>query len=146
LAEIRHGQRDVLKLGNLNAKRDWGFAGDYVAGIWAMLQDARPDDYVLASGKAWTIRDFVTKAGAFLDFDIQWEGQGEREVGVDRNSGKKIIEIDPKFYRPAEVDALLGNPQKAISQLGWRSGTTFDELVEMMVRADNDRVARGRIK
>jgi GDPmannose 4,6-dehydratase len=145
LAEIRHGQREVLKLGNLNARRDWGFAGDYVAGIWAMLQAPRPDDYVLATGKAWTIRDFVTKAGAFLDFDIQWEGQGESEVGIDRKSGKKIIEIDQKFYRPAEVDALLGNPEKALRQLGWRPRITFDELVEMMVRADNDRVARRLI-
>src|SRR5215471_18120933 len=80
LAEIRHGRREVLKLGNLNARRDWGFAGDYVAGIWAMLQNEQPDDYVLATGNTWTIRDFVTKAGAFLDFDIQWEGQGEEEV------------------------------------------------------------------
>ena len=142
LAEIRHGRGEVLKFGNLDARRDWGFAGDYVAGIWAMLQSAQPDDYVLATGKAWTIRDFITKAGAFLDFDIQWEGRGEREVGIDRKSGKRIVEVDPKFYRAAEVDALLGNPQKAVSQLGWQSRITFDQLVEMMARADNDRVVK----
>jgi GDPmannose 4,6-dehydratase len=142
LAEIRHGLRDVLRLGNLDARRDWGFAGDYVAGIWAMLQDARPDDYVLATGKAWTIRDFVTKAGAFLDFDIQWEGKGEKEVGIDRKSGKTVVEVDTQYYRPAEVDALVGNPRKAVSELGWQSRVTFDELVEMMAGADNDRVVR----
>jgi GDPmannose 4,6-dehydratase len=142
LAEIRHGLRDVLKLGNLNAKRDWGFAGDYVAGIWAMLQGAQPDDYVLATGKSWSIRDFVMKAGAFLNFDIQWEGEGEAEVGIDRSSGKIIVQVDPNHYRPAEVDVLLGNPQKAVDQLGWRPQITFDQLVEMMIRADNDRVAK----
>lgn len=141
LAEIRHGIGRALKVGNLDAKRDWGFAGDYVAGIWAMLQAAQPDDYVLATGKTWAVRDFIAKAACALDFDIQWEGRGDREVGIDRKSGKRLIQVDPKLYRPAEVDVLLGNPQKAVSQLGWRSRTTFDQLVEMMARADNDRVA-----
>jgi len=143
LAEIRHGLRDVLKLGNLDAMRDWGFAGDYVEGIWAMLQCPQPDDFVLATGKASSIRDFVVKAGASLEFDIQWEGKGEREIGVDRKTGKRIIEIDPNLYRPAEVDALLGNAEKAVTQLGWRPRVLFDELVEMMVRADHDRVAKS---
>ena len=140
LAEIRHSVRSVLKLGNLDAKRDWGFSGDYVGGIWAMLQGPQPDDYVLATGESRSIRDFVGKAGAFLDFDIQWEGKGEAEIGIDRKTGKTVIEVDPKLYRPAEVDALRGDAGKARSQLGWRPRVRFDQLVEMMVRADNDRV------
>jgi len=142
LTEIRHGRRSVLKLGNLNASRDWGFAGDYVAGIWAMLQQPSPDDYVLATGRTVSIREFVGKAGAALGFDIQWEGEAENEVGIDRKTGRVLVEVDPQFYRPAEVDALIGNAQKAKDKLGWQPRTSLDQLVEIMVRAENDRIAR----
>ncbi len=141
LAQIRHGRQRVLQLGNLNSRRDWGFAGDYVAGMWAMLQADSADDYVLATGETWSIREFVGRAGAALGFDIEWEGEGVNEVGIDRCTGKTVVEIDPRFYRPAEVDALLGNPRKAMERLGWRPQASFDQLVELMVRAEHDRAA-----
>jgi GDPmannose 4,6-dehydratase len=141
LAEIRHGRRDVLKLGNLNACRDWGFAGDYVAGMWAMLQEPNPDDYVLATGKTVSIREFVGKAGAAFGFDIQWEGEAENEVGIDRKTGRTLVQVDPQYYRPAEIDVLIGNSQKAREKLDWQPRTSFDQLVEMMVRAESDRLA-----
>jgi GDPmannose 4,6-dehydratase len=142
LVEIRHGRIGVLKLGNLNARRDWGFAGDYVAGIWTMLQQPRPDNYVLATGKSVSIREFVGKAGAALGVDIEWAGEAENEVGIDRRSGRTVVEVDPRFYRPAEVHALVGNAQKARDRLGWQPRTSLEQLVEMMVRAEQDRIAR----
>jgi GDPmannose 4,6-dehydratase len=140
LAEIRAGLRDELRLGNLNAKRDWGFARDYVAAMWAMMQADHPDDYVIATGKTWTVRDFVTRAAALLHFDIAWEGKDENETGIDRRSGKPIVRVDPAFYRPSEVEQLVGNAEKAHRALGWRPTTSFEALIEMMVRADSDRV------
>jgi GDPmannose 4,6-dehydratase len=131
----------MLKLGNLDARRDWGFAGDYVAGIWAIIQATGPDDYVLATGNTWSVRDFVSKAATCLGFDLEWDGAGEKEIGINRKTGKIVVSVDPLYYRPAEVDHLVGNSAKASRQLGWQASTSFDELVEMMIRADYNRVA-----
>jgi GDPmannose 4,6-dehydratase len=140
LAEIREGRRDVLRLGNMDAGRDWGFAGDYVAGMWMMLNTQNAEDFILATGQTRTVRDFVVIAGQCLGFDIDWSGEGENEVGTDRKTGKIVVAVDPQFYRPAEVDSLVGNASKARDSLGWRPETSFDQMVEMMVRADADRL------
>jgi GDPmannose 4,6-dehydratase len=144
LAQVKHGQLDVLTLGNLEARRDWGFAGDYVEGIWRMLQEDEPSDYVLATGEANSVRHFVELAGAAIGFDIGWQGSGKEESGIDRKSGQTVVRIDPAFYRPAEVDALRGLPQKAAERLGWRSKTSFEDLVTMMAEADERRVRDGK--
>jgi len=136
LARIKAGEQAALRLGNLNAKRDWGYARDYVMAMWLILQQARPDDYVVATGETHSVREFVEKAGRIAGFDIAWEGDGPNEKGRDVKSGRIIVEIDPKFYRPAEVELLLGNPEKARKTLGWKPSVTFEELVEMMMRAD----------
>lgn len=140
LARIKHGQQEVVELGNLDARRDWGFAGDYVEGMWLMLQQDVPDDYVLASGETYSIREFVEKAGAALDIDIAWEGEGEHSVGIDRKTGQVRVRVNPKYYRPAEVDLLLGDPSKARKQMDWQCKTDFDGLVGMMADADNEYV------
>lgn len=143
LAMIKHGKADVLELGNLDAKRDWGFAGDFVRGMWLMLQQDIPDDYVLATGETWTVRHFCECAASAIGYDLEFEGEGVETRGIDRVSGKEILRINPKFYRPAEVDLLIGNPDKAKTKLGWEPKVGFQELVEMMAKADFDRVARG---
>ncbi len=143
LANIKHGKQDVLYLGNLDSKRDWGYAGDYVQGMWLMLQQEKPDDYVLATGETHTIREFVEVAAEVAGFDIAWEGEGEQTRGVDRKSGKHIVQVDPQFYRPAEVDVLIGDPSKARKQLGWEPEIKFADLAEMMMKADLDWVAGG---
>jgi GDPmannose 4,6-dehydratase len=140
LARIRHGDLQMLQLGNLDAQRDWGFAGDYVEGMWLMLQQEKPQDYVLATSEAHTVRAFVEAAASRLQFDIEWSGSGLDERGTDRRSGKTIVEVDPAFYRPAEVDQLVGNPKKAQEVLGWRRKIGFEELVTLMVEADDKRV------
>lgn len=142
LAEICHQRRDVVKLGNLNAERDWGFAGDYVKGMWAMLQAAQPDDYVLATSETRTVREFVSQAAGSLGFDLEWTGERDHERALDRSTGKVIVEVDPQFYRPAEVDIIVGSTDKAKHQLGWVPQVAFADLVEMMVRSDYDRVAK----
>jgi GDPmannose 4,6-dehydratase len=136
LARIKAGQQDVLRLGNLEAIRDWGYAKDYVEMMWLMLQQDQPDDYVVATGEGHTVRDFVEAAGRVAGFDIAWEGEGVNEIGRDRKSGRKIIEINPKHFRPAEVDLLIGDPTKARTVLGWSPRVTFHELVEIMMKAD----------
>jgi len=140
LAQIRHGQCDVIELGNLEAQRDWGFAGDYVEGMWRMLQQPEAQDFVLATGKRHSVREFVETAAQRLGFVIEWQGSGTNERGVDRNSGRTIVRINPAFYRPAEVDALLGDAKKAQQLLGWRRTIGFTELVDMMADADDRRV------
>jgi GDPmannose 4,6-dehydratase len=142
LARIRHGLQDVLELGNLDSKRDWGFAGDYVRAMWAMLQQEQPDDYVIATGETWTVRQFVEKAAAHAGFDIEWRGEAEQTQGIDRKSGKIIVRVNPAFYRPAEVDVLIGDPAKAHQKLGWKREVGFDALVQMMAEADLRRAAR----
>lgn len=142
-AKIKLGKLDVLELGNLDAKRDWGYAAEYVEGMWRMLQADRPDDYVLATGRTETIRDFVVMAARSAGFDVAAQGRGADEVLVDAQSGKTLVRINPKFYRPAEVDLLIGNPAKAERDLGWRAQTSLEDLCAMMVEADLRRNAAG---
>ena len=143
VAKIKLGKLDVLELGNLDAKRDWGFAKEYVEGMWRMLQVDQPDTYVLATNRTETVRSFVTMAFAAAGYHIEWRGQEENETGVDANTGKTLVRVNPKFYRPAEVDLLIGNPEKAKSQLGWEPHTTLEQLCQMMVQADLRRNERG---
>jgi GDPmannose 4,6-dehydratase len=140
LALIRHGGLATLELGNLDAQRDWGFAGDYVEGMWLMLQQNTAEDFVLATGQAHTVRAFVETAARRFQFDIEWSGSGPNEQGVDRRSGKTIVRVNPAFYRPAEVDSLVGNAKKAQEILGWRRKIGFEELVTLMADADDKRV------
>ena len=143
IAKIKLGKLDVLELGNLDAKRDWGYAKDYVEGMWRMLQADEPDTYVLATGRTETVRDFVTMAAKAADIHLEWQGQGEQERGVDTTSGKTIVRVNPKFYRPAEVDLLIGDASKAKAKLGWEATTTLEQLCAMMVEADLRRNANG---
>ena len=143
IAKIKLGKLDVLELGNLDAKRDWGYAKDYVEGMWRMLQADEPDTYVLATGRTETVRDFVTMAAKAADIHLEWQGQGEQERGVDTASGKTIVRVNPKFYRPAEVDLLIGDASKAKAKLGWDATTTLEQLCAMMVEADLRRNSNG---
>ena len=136
LAKIKLGQLDVLELGNLDAKRDWGYAKDYVDGMWRMLQADEPDTYVLATNRTETVRDFVSMAAKGAGLALDWQGKGEQERGIDTSSGKVIVSINPRFYRPAEVELLIGNPEKARRKLGWEPTTTLEQLCAMMVEAD----------
>jgi len=136
VARIKLGKQDVIELGNLDSKRDWGYAGDYVKGMWLMLQQDQPDDYVLATGETHTIREFCELAFAEVGMKLKWQGSGEKEVGIDANSGKTVLKINPEFFRPAEVDILLGNPAKAEKVLGWQRDVDFPGLVKMMVEYD----------
>ena len=134
VAKIKLGLQECLELGNLDAKRDWGFAGDYVKAMWLMLQQDKPDDYVIASGEIHSVREFAEAAFEAIGMDINWEGKGLNEVG--KHNGKVVVKINPKFYRPAEVEALLGNFSKAKKVLGWEPTVHFKDLVKMMVDAD----------
>ena len=136
LARIKAGLQPTLRIGNLDAKRDWGFAGDYVEAMWLMLQQDTPEDYVIATGETRTVREFIDTAAPYAGFDIAWEGEGVKEVGRDRQSGKAIVEVDPRYFRPAEVDLLLGDPRKAERELGWKPRVSFPQLVELMMKAD----------
>jgi GDPmannose 4,6-dehydratase len=136
VAAIQFGLQDKLFLGNLDAKRDWGHARDYVDGMWRILQQPEPEDYVLATGEAHSVREFVERAFSVAGKRIEWRGTGENELGVDTTSGRTIIEVDPRYFRPTEVDLLLGDPTKAREKLGWRHKTSFDELVREMVSED----------
>lgn len=136
IAKIKMGRLDVLELGNIDAKRDWGYAKDYIEGMWRMLQVDKPDTYVLATNRTETVRDFVTMACKAADINIVWEGSNEQERGIDSVTGKTIVAINPKLYRPAEVELLIGNPEKAKRELGWEPKTTLEELCRMMVEAD----------
>jgi GDPmannose 4,6-dehydratase len=145
LARIKHGELDVLYLGNLDAKRDWGFAGDYVEAMWMMLQQPAGDDYVLATGELHTVREFVFATGAILGFDVVFEGSGLKERGIDRKTGRTLISIDPRYYRPTEITHSCGNPSKARQALGWTRRTTFQQLVTLMAEADDCRVRDNRL-
>jgi GDPmannose 4,6-dehydratase len=136
LAKIVAGKLDALHLGNLNAKRDWGYAKDYVEGMWLMLQQEKPDDYILATNETHTVREFVEEACRLLDIDLVWEGEGINEVGINRKNNAKIIKIDPMYFRPAEVDILQGDYGKAKKVLGWEPKVRFKELVKIMVESD----------
>jgi GDPmannose 4,6-dehydratase len=135
-ARIKLGLQQKLYMGNINAKRDWGFAGDYVELMWLMLQQDTPDDYIMATGVATSVRDFITMAFAEADINIQWEGSGINEKGIDRKTDNMLIEIDTKYFRPTEVDLLIGDPSKATSRLGWKPKVQLPELIKMMVKND----------
>lgn len=136
IAKIKLGKLDVLELGNMDAKRDWGYAKDYVEGMWRMLQHHTPDTYVLATNRTETVRDFVTLAAKAAAIQLEWRGHAEQEVAIDVATGKEIVRVNPKFYRPAEVELLIGNPEKAKTELGWEPKTTLEQLCQMMVEAD----------
>lgn len=136
LWDVAAGRRQSIKLGNLNSKRDWGYAPEYVEGMWRVLQQNEPDDFVLATGKTYSIREFIEKAAPYAGFDIEWKGEGIEEKGIDKKTGKVIIEIDPRYFRPTEVDLLIGNPAKAKDKLGWEAKVGIDELVKIMMEAD----------
>ncbi len=136
VASIRHGLQEKLFLGNLDASRDWGHARDFVEGMWLILQQDNPDDYVLATGESHSVREFVEKAFAHIGRSIVWRGSGVTEKGVEKTTGEVLVEVDPRYFRPTEVDSLLGDPGKARSKLGWRHKTSFDQLVKDMVEAD----------
>jgi len=143
MAKLKLGKLDVLELGNLDAKRDWGYAREYVEGMWLMLQAEKPDTYVLATNRTETVRDFVAMAAKAAGFELEFKGKDEHEVGIDTKSGKLLVSINPKFYRPAEVELLIGDPKKARDELGWTPKTTLESLCEMMVEADIRRNKAG---
>ena len=136
LARIRAGLQDTLHLGNLDAKRDWGHARDYVRAQWLMLQQPQPEDYVVATGKQHSVRDFVVLAGKLLGMEIEWHGRGADELGVDRNGGHTVVRVDPRYFRPAEVESLLGDASKIRDKLGWVPEISFEALVREMVESD----------
>eukprot|EP00127_Corallochytrium_limacisporum_P000807 Clim_evm93s25 gene=Clim_evmTU93s25 len=136
VAKISLGQQEKLELGNLSAKRDWGHARDYVEGMWRILQQEKPDDYVLATGEMHSVREFVEASFQHVGVNIEWEGEGENEVGKDKATGKVLVTVNPKYYRPAEVELLIGDPAKAEKELGWKRKVSFAELVREMVESD----------
>ena len=142
VARIKLGVQDVLELGNLDAKRDWGHAKDYVRAMWLMLQQDKADDYVIATNETRTVREFVETAFKHVDIDIFWEGKDEKEIGKDSKTGKTVVRVNPAFFRPAEVDLLIGNPAKAEAKLGWKREIPFAKLVERMVENDLELVKK----
>ena len=143
IAKMQLGKLDVLELGNLDAKRDWGYAKDYVEGMWKMLQADQPDVFVLATNRTQSVRDFVTLAFKSVDMELEFQGSGENETAVDVATGKTVVRVNPQFYRPAEVELLIGNPEKAKRILGWEATTTLETLCSMMVEADLQRNEKG---
>lgn len=143
-ARIKAGLQDKLYLGNLDALRDWGYARDYVECMWLIMQQPEPDDYVIATGEYHTVREFATLAFAEAGINLRWEGEGIDEKGIDEATGRVLVEVDPKYFRPAEVEQLLGNPEKARTKLGWNPRrTSFEQLVKIMVEADMKLVCHG---
>ena len=136
VADIKNGKAEKLSLGNLDAKRDWGSAKDYVESMWMILQAEKPDDFVIATGETHSVRDFVELAFSHVDIEIQWQGDGINEIGIDKSSGKILVDVDPLYFRPTEVEFLLGDPAKAIKELGWKIKTTFEDLVKEMVESE----------
>lgn len=141
-ARVKLGLQPMLALGNLGAKRDWGYAPEYCEGMWIMMQQDAPDDYVLATGETHTVREFVDVTFRELGMPLSWEGEGEKERGVDRASGKVLVVVDPRYYRPTEVELLIGDATKARQKLGWVPKTKFEDLVVMMAKADYEKVSR----
>lgn len=142
VAAIKHGFQETLYLGNIDAKRDWGHAREYVRGMWLMLQQDKPDDYVLATGETTVIRDFVSHAFGEIDVTLRWDGEGVNERGICTRTGRVYVQIDPRYFRPTEVDLLIGNPSKAKAKLGWTHETKWQDLCAEMVAADLIAVAR----
>jgi GDPmannose 4,6-dehydratase len=143
IAKIKLGKLDCLELGNIDAMRDWGYAKEYVEGMWRMLQVDEPDTYVLATNRTVSVRDFVKKAFQAADFEIEFSGKAENEKAIDVATGREVMRINPRFYRPAEVDLLIGDPAKAHEKLGWKPQTTLEQLCNMMVEADMRRNLSG---
>ncbi len=141
-ARIKAGLQDRLYLGNLDARRDWGYAPEYVEGMWRMLQHPMPEDFVLATGKTHTVREFATLAFRELGIELEWSGKGASEKGIDSATGRVVVEVDPDYFRPTEVDLLVGDASKAFNLLGWKPGVGIEELVRIMVKADWERVQR----
>jgi GDPmannose 4,6-dehydratase len=141
-ARIKHGLQEKLLLGNLNAKRDWGYAPEYCDAMWRILQLDAPEDFVIATGETHTVREFASLTFEEIGIPLRWEGSGGAEKGVSVTTGKVLVEVDPKFYRPTEVDLLIGDATKARTKLGWKPVTAFEDLVKMMARADDEKVAR----
>ncbi len=146
VASILAGKSEKLSLGNLDAKRDWGFAGDYVEGMWLMLQQDKPSDYVLATNETHTVREFVELTFAEVGIDIEWKGYGVEEKGYDKSSGRLLVDVNPKYFRPAEVELLWGNSEKAEKELGWKRKVSFRELVHMMINHDMMEIAGADIE
>ncbi len=142
VARIKHGIMDCVELGNLDAKRDWGHSKDYVRAMWLMLQQDTPDDYVIATNETRTVREFVDTAFKHVGIDIEWNGEGVNETGTDKSTGKVVVKVNPQFFRPAEVELLLGNPEKAETKLGWKREISFSQLVERMVKNDMELVEK----
>ena len=142
VARITKGKQDKIYLGNMNAKRDWGYAKDYVKMMWMMLQHETPKDFVIATGETHTVRDFVEAAFSHVDVDIEWQGEGVDEKGIDKDTGKVLVEVDPKYFRPTEVDLLIGDPSKAKKELGWEPEVKFKELVQLMVQSDLEAIEK----
>ncbi len=142
VARIKQGIQDHLELGNMDSKRDWGHSKDYVMAMWLMLQQENADDYVIATNETRTVREFVEKSFSYVGIDILWQGKGINEVGVDKETNKTVVKINPKFFRPAEVDILLGNPEKAEKELNWKREISFEQLVERMVKNDMELVKK----
>jgi GDPmannose 4,6-dehydratase len=143
VAKIHLGLLEVLELGNMDAKRDWGFAKEYVEGMWRILQADQPDTYVLATNRTETVRDFVSMAFKAIDVTLEWSGSADNEIGTCKKTGKVLVRVNPKFYRPAEVELLIGDPAKAQKELGWKPSTTLEQLCQMMVEADLRRNKAG---
>ncbi|MFH0808038.1 MAG: GDP-mannose 4,6-dehydratase [archaeon] len=144
LSKIKLGKQDVLELGNIDSKRDWGHARDYVEAMWLMLQQEKPEDFVIATGETHSVREFVEACCEELGIKLKWKGEGVEEIGVDEESDKTIIKINPKYFRPTEVDLLLGDPRKAKEKLGWAAGTKFRDLVKAMVKSDFELISSGK--
>ncbi|MSP32211.1 MAG: GDP-mannose 4,6-dehydratase [Pseudolabrys sp.] len=144
VAAIETGQQQQLFIGNLNAKRDWGHARDYVEGMWMMIQQPKPDDYVLATGETHSVREFVERAFGVIGRAIRWRGEGVNEVGIDKASGKELIKVDPRYFRPTEVDILQGDASKARSKLGWKHKVSFNDLVAELVTSDLNAARTGK--
>jgi GDPmannose 4,6-dehydratase len=145
LARVSVGLQETLHLGNLDSRRDWGHARDYVRAQWLMLQQDVPEDFVIATGKQYSVRDFVVAAGSLLDMKIEWQGEGVEEVGIDTVTGRKLVHVDPRYFRPTEVETLLGDASKARQKLGWTAEVTFPELVAEMVESDLDVAKRDAL-
>jgi GDPmannose 4,6-dehydratase len=140
VARIKHGLQEKITLGNLYSQRDWGYAKEYVEGMWLMLQQETPDDYILATGENHSVKEFTENAFKVIGSEIIWDGEGVNEKGIDKKSGKILVDISPEFYRPTEVEELIGNPKKAAEKLKWKPQTKFEDLVKIMVEADLKRI------
>jgi GDPmannose 4,6-dehydratase len=144
IARIAHGLEDCLSIGNMDARRDWGYAPDYVRAMWLMLQQEHADDFVIATGELHSVRELIEKAFAYIDTQIEWAGAGADEVGIDSASGKTVVRVDSRHYRPVDIDSVLGDASKAKRELGWEPEVKFDQLVELMMKADMDAAQGAR--